>query len=219
MTAKPDPQRQNVLAAVRRGLARTGPAAAPVWPVEPPLIPAAARGDGDLIARFTAAAEAAAASVERVAGPDALGPAVAAWLTARNLPGELAVAPDPALDPAAAHGLLTVRRGTAGPGDLIALTRARLGIAETGSLLLTSSPETPTGLNFLPDFHLVALDASAVVATLEDAWARLRQDHAGGWPRTVNLVAGPSRTGDIEQTIQLGAHGPRHLHILLVESR
>jgi L-lactate dehydrogenase complex protein LldG len=59
------------------------------------------------------------------------------------------------------------------------------------------------------------LRASEVVAAYEDGWDRLRR--TGVMPRTVNFITGPSRTGDIEQRIQLGAHGPRRLHIVLVE--
>ena len=52
----------------------------------------------------------------------------------------------------------------------------------------------------------------------EDAWDRLRAaEGEGRLPRTVNFITGPSRTGDIEQTIQMGAHGPRRLHVILVE--
>jgi L-lactate dehydrogenase complex protein LldG len=48
-------------------------------------------------------------------------------------------------------------------------------------------------------------------------WARIRYAYGkGGMPRTVNWITGPSRSGDIEQTLLLGAHGPRRLHILLV---
>jgi L-lactate utilization protein LutC len=87
-------------------------------------------------------------------------------------------------------------------------------VAETGSLVLLSSPQTPTRLNFLPDHFLCVLQAERVVPYLEDAWQLIRTEH-GTMPRTVNLVTGPSRTADIEQTLQLGAHGPRRLHVLL----
>jgi L-lactate dehydrogenase complex protein LldG len=59
-----------------------------------------------------------------------------------------------------------------------------------------------------------------VVATYEDGFDRLRaQTKDGEWvpPRTMNFITGPSRTGDIEQKIELGAHGPRRLHIILIE--
>jgi L-lactate dehydrogenase complex protein LldG len=56
-----------------------------------------------------------------------------------------------------------------------------------------------------------------VVAAYEDGWDRLRE--GGGMPRAINFITGPSRTGDIEQRIELGAHGPRRLHIILVDDR
>jgi L-lactate dehydrogenase complex protein LldG len=131
------------------------------------------------------------------------------------------MAPDPALDrfPWDNRPLLTIRRGRAEPGDAVSLTRCLAGIAETGTLMLVSGRDTPTTLNFLPDTHIVVLRAGQVVASYEDGWDLVRHRAAGkpeGWPRTVNLITGPSRTGDIEQRIQLGAHGPRRLHIVLV---
>ena len=80
---------------------------------------------------------------------------------------------------------------------------------------MKSGPEHPTTLNFLPDTHVVVLLASQIVGSYEDAWDRLRD--VDSMPRTVNFITGPSRTGDIEQTIFLGAHGPRRMHIVLVE--
>ena len=103
----------------------------------------------------------------------------------------------------------------------MSLTPCLAAIAETGTLMLVSGADTPTTLNFLPDTHIVVLRAGQVVAGYEDGWDLVRA-RAGGdpasWPRTVNLITGPSRTGDIEQRIQLGAHGPRRLHVVLVES-
>ena len=57
-----------------------------------------------------------------------------------------------------------------------------------------------------------------VVATYEDGWDRLKGGKAAeALPRAINFITGPSRTADIEQNIELGAHGPRRLHIVLVE--
>jgi len=84
--------------------------------------------------------------------------------------------------------------------------------------MLTSGAERPTTLNFLPETHIVVLQARDIAGCYEDAWDRLRASQAGeALPRTVNLITGPSRTADIEQTIQLGAHGPRRLCIVLVD--
>jgi L-lactate dehydrogenase complex protein LldG len=116
--------------------------------------------------------------------------------------------------------LLAIRRGRAEPGDAVSLTPCLAAIAETGTLLLVSGAHTPTTLNFLPDTHIIVLRAGQVVASYEDGWDLVRarsKDGPGGWPRTVNLITGPSRTGDIEQRIILGAHGPRRLHIVLVD--
>ena len=84
--------------------------------------------------------------------------------------------------------------------------------------MLTSGAAGPTTLNFLPENHIVVLKASQIVGPYEDAWDRVRAaEGEGRLPRTVNFITGPSRTGDIEQTLEMGAHGPRRLHIILVE--
>jgi L-lactate dehydrogenase complex protein LldG len=171
---------------------------------------------------FVAMAEEVQTSVARVASDADIPAEVARYLAAENLPAELVVAPDPSVDaiPWAERPLLQIRRGRAEPQDAVSLTPCLAGIAETGTLMLASGPGTPSTLNFLPDTHIVVLHAGQIVASYEDGWDLLRvrtQDGAPALPRTVNLITGPSRTGDIEQRIQLGAHGPRRLHIVLVD--
>ena len=112
--------------------------------------------------------------------------------------------------------MLTLRTGRAADEDAVGLTVAFAGIAETGTLMLCSGSETPTTLAFLPETSIVVLPAARVLRAYEDG-LRLLRDGAGGLPRSVNLITGPSRSGDIEQTLQLGAHGPRRLQILLVD--
>ena len=91
------------------------------------------------------------------------------------------------------------------------------GIAETGTLALVSGADNPTTLNFLSDNHIVVLSRDAILADYESAFAKLRGAYGkGGAPRTLNFITGPSRSGDIEQTLLLGAHGPRRLHIVIV---
>jgi L-lactate dehydrogenase complex protein LldG len=184
------------------------------------LIPTRAAGldDSGRIALFVAMAEEVQTTVTRVAGLADVPAAVARYLASENLPAELVMAPDPALDaiPWGERPLLQLRRGKAAPGDQVSVTPAFAGIAETGTLMLVSGAETPSTLNFLPDTHVVILKAGQVVPTYEEGWTRLRA--RGDMPRTVNFITGPSRTGDIEQRIQLGAHGPRRLHIVLVDA-
>jgi L-lactate dehydrogenase complex protein LldG len=166
---------------------------------------------------FVAMAEEVQATVARVNSPAAVPEEVARYLAAENLPADLVLAPDPSLDniPWDARPLLRIRRGRAEAGDAVSLTPCFTAIAETGTLMLISGAATPTTLNFLPDTHIVVVNANQVVATYEDGWDRLRTNR--GMPRAINLITGPSRTGDIEQRIELGAHGPRRLHIILVD--
>jgi L-lactate dehydrogenase complex protein LldG len=191
------------------------------------LIPAraAALDHAARIDLFVEMAEAVQATVARVASPAAVPEAVVRYLAGENLPAELVMAPGPSLDdiPWETRPLLHIRRGRAEATDAVSLTPCFAAIAETGTLMLTSGAGTPTTLNFLPDTHILVVHAGQVVATYEDGWDRLRAKAAsnpGGLPpRAVNFITGPSRTGDIEQQIVLGAHGPRRLHILVVENR
>jgi L-lactate dehydrogenase complex protein LldG len=227
--------RDDILAGIRRAL-RRGPLLADkvaglteqVGAHRRNLIPAraAALDRAARIDLFVAMAEEVQTTVARVASNDAVPAEVARYLAAENLPAEVVMAPDPSLDaiPWEAKPLLTIRRGRAEPGDAVSLTPCLAAVAETGTLLLVSGADTPTTLNFLPDTHIVVLRAGQVVASYEDGFDLVRAGLANGpgrsptaWPRTVNLITGPSRTGDIEQRIQLGAHGPRRLHIVLVD--
>ena len=84
-------------------------------------------------------------------------------------------------------------------------------------LALVSGPANPTTLNFLPDNHFVVVFADDLVGDYESVFAKLRAAYgAGAAPRTLNFITGPSRSADIEQTLLLGAHGPRRLHIVVV---
>jgi L-lactate dehydrogenase complex protein LldG len=170
-----------------------------------------------LLDLFVRMAEGVSATVARVATRADVPDAVAAFLAGHNLPAVVRAAPDEALAdiPWGRRPTLEVTRGRAEDRDATSVTGAVAGIAETGTLMLASGPGRPTSLNFMPENHIVVLDAGQVVGPYEHAWDRLRA--AGALPRTVNLITGPSRTGDIEQKIQLGAHGPRRLHIVLVD--
>jgi L-lactate dehydrogenase complex protein LldG len=183
------------------------------------LIPARSRlpaaGQVDLFVRNV---EKEFGSVARVADLDAVPGAVADYLAAQNLPGSMVMAPHPALQaiPWSARPLLDIREGRAEGTDAVSIQHGFAGIAETGTVMLPSSPERPVTLNLLADSAIVVLWASTVVGAYEEAWDRLRAE-VGGMPRNVMLVTGPSRSADIEQTLELGAHGPRQLHIVLVD--
>jgi len=99
----------------------------------------------------------------------------------------------------------------------ISVTGAFAAVAETGTIALTSGAPSPTLLNFLPETHIVVVDAKDLSGTYEELWTRLKAQYGETMPRTLNLVTGPSRSGDIEQTILMGAHGPKRLHIIVVD--
>jgi len=102
--------------------------------------------------------------------------------------------------------------------DLVALSVAFAGVAETGTLVMRSGVDAPTTLNFLPDVHVVVMYAGDIEGNYEAVWQRLKTENKM-LPRTVNWITGPSRTADIEQTMLLGAHGPRKLVILLINEK
>ena len=186
----------------------------------PNLIPDRAQGSPEeLVERFIHWAERVQATTARVATLAGVPAAVADFLNRHNLPQRLRLAPHPLVEGLdwSSRPLIEVAAGRAEAQDLSSLALAFAGIAETGTLMLHSGPETPTTLNFLPDNHIVLLPADAITGSYEDAWSRLRNRFGADWPRTVNLVTGPSRTADIEQELILGAHGPRRLHIIIVD--
>ena len=143
--------------------------------------------------------------------------AVADWLKANQI-AELVSASDAELNALDWSPLGEIKRveRVAQAGDMASLTTTFAGIAETGTLMLHSRGESPTTLNFLPDIHRAVLRRSTIVGPYEDAWKKIREKFGSTLPRTVNMVTGPSRSADIEQKLQMGAHGPRTLVILLI---
>ncbi len=213
--------RDRVLANVRRSLARQGPLPPSVTrALETRLAESSANVvpavPADTVDYFERKVEAVNGRVTRVQGLDRIPAVVTEHLETHGLPFELVVAPDPALDGIAWSNRLAVERRAAVDADRVSVTGAYAGVAETGSVVLLSGPESPTTLNFLPDDHLVVLSRRRIVSNIEDVWARFRAE-LGGMPRTVNFITGPSKTGDVEQTIYEGAHGPRRFHVIVVE--
>ena len=193
----------------------------------------------DLTARFMARATDMASTVEQLPNRSYIAKAVARYVNALELPPSLASHQATVgvcwpelgdLDWIGA-GLSIDVRPTIGD-DRLGITGCYCAIAETGTLVLTSGADTPTATALLPDTHVAVVDASRIVSGMEEAFALMRAEHgmddragatrsrsrnsATGMPRAFNMISGPSRTGDIEQTIVLGAHGPYRLHILVI---
>ena len=145
-------------------------------------------------------------------------PAVARVLADANLPPVLRHGDDPVLAglPWDTAPGLKVERGAATPSDTAGFSRARCAIADLGTVMLCSGPDNPVTLGFLPEIHLVLLDRADIVATLEEALQRAPdRSLKTPLPRTVNLISGASRTGDIGGRLVMGAHGPRRLHVFI----
>ena len=167
----------------------------------------------DNLARFIRKFESRAGTIQRVASLAEVPAAVEAYRLAKGLPPRAVIGA--ALKDLPWPADWAVSHGAAGPDATLSVTPSLAGIAETGSLMLGASPESPTTHNFVPDDHVVVLQADRIVAYFEDALAVLRA-RPEGMPRATNIISGPSRTADVEQTIQLGAHGPRRVHVILV---
>jgi L-lactate dehydrogenase complex protein LldG len=172
----------------------------------------------DLIANFKAMLEVQGTRVTALADVSELPAAIAALLAELNLPARLRHGVDPLFDDLPWRDTLIERvEGPAHPDDLVSLSRATAGVAESGTLFLTSGPDNPSTLNFLPDTHCVVIMAETIYGSFEEVWRGIREIYGKGkLPRTVNLVSGPSCTADIEQTIIRGAHGPRRLGVFIV---
>lgn len=177
------------------------------------------------VALFCKEAEKVNASILSVNSYDDIPAAVSEYLRQTQLPAQIKIAPDPRLKDLGwtAKTSLIVNDGRADGDDPVSVSHAIGGVAETGTLVMTSGPESPTSLNFLPLDHIVVVRSDDISGNYEALWDRIRQQAAdkgmpGKLPRTVNWITGPSRTADIEQTLLLGAHGPQRLHIIMVES-
>jgi len=220
--------RDAILGKVRRALGSAADDAARLQAVEKRLakplkgiVPARGQvGDAERVQIFCAEAEAVHATVRKVRGPDAVPAAIASYLRSKNLPADIRMGADNRLRamPWERQKALTVRSGASDGDDLAGVSHAYAGIAETGTVVLHSGTDNPTTINFLPEHHIVVVAARDIVGDLETALGKIRRKFGRGeMPRTLNMITGPSRSGDIEQKLLLGAHGPRSLHLIVVE--
>jgi len=183
-------------------------------------IPARAQAEREaLLELMTTMLAAQGAEVTRATTPEDAVRAVAEDLRNHNLPSRLRMGADVQLA-ALPWGVMPGVELVFGPAngeDRAGLSRAVAAAAETGTLVLVSGADNPTTLAFLPETHFILIRAGGVIGSYEEAFDRLRAIYGEGvLPRTVNLISGPSRTADIEQTIVRGAHGPKRLHVVIL---
>jgi len=177
--------------------------------VDPPLPP---MPEGDPVDLFLDKLSEAAISAthDRIGNIAALPAAVVRYLDKWRLPHSLCLPPDPALTELDWAGFEL--HATAAPDETAALALALAGVAETGSLVFETGPHAPMLPNFLCLHHLVVLPQTAIVTRLESVVnAGLQPVRAHYW------VSGVSGTTDIEGQYVRGAHGPRYLHVIVVD--
>lgn len=223
-----DQARRNILARIRRAQGRGADSRAATHAEAQPsqaeneavstYLKARPRGPlppvtGDLVARFRARAESMQCTTDLVTRMEDAPAAAMRYLQAGGLPITGCVWPALAGLAWQAAGLAVEPR-PARDADLIGITGTFAAIAETGTLMTVSGADTPGSVSLLPETHIAVIPAHRIVPHMEDAWALLRAE-LGEPPRAVNFISGPSRTGDIEQTIVLGAHGPYRVHVIV----
>ncbi|MBU2885637.1 lactate utilization protein [Gilvimarinus agarilyticus] len=185
--------------------------------VEVNTIPARGNLSGvAMVEEFEKRVLASAASIEYVSSNKDVPEAIVRYLAKHQLPnvcfangkaGQFSWSRVPELD---------VRTTIGNVNSPVVVTEAFRGIAETGSLVLISQPGHSSASHFLPEYLIIILPYNNILPSQESVWEDVRQ-RSGDIPRTVNLVTGPSRTGDIEQKMVLGAHGPRQVHLVVVK--
>ena len=177
--------------------------------------------EGDLRLRFRAMSERMSSTVDEVPHLADAPAAVVRYLAAQRLPLQAVIWPAlSSLDWGGAGGAVETRpprRDEPQGADAVGITGCFCALAETGTLVLSSGPQTHASTHLLPETHIALVPASRIVKGMEDAFALLRAERGGGemMPRALNMVSGPSRTADIELTLVLGAHGPYRVHIIV----
>ena len=174
--------------------------------------------DQDLAERFGEKLQSVAGTLTRVASLDDVPGSIQQYLDRYHLSKNIVMSTHAVLGEIKWPEDWKIEQRTARGEDTVSITGAYAGVAETGTVAILSGTESPSTLNFLPDDHIVVIRMDQIVSHFEDLWWLLRKQGVD-MPRTVNLITGPSRTADVEQTIQLGAHGPRRFHVVLVEQK
>ena len=160
---------------------------------------------------------AARGTVERLKSLDQVPDAVARYLAGQNLPARVTLAPGVAAKLDFSSGALATDTDLPLEDGIAVLTGCIAGVAETGTFVAASGADIDPRLNYLAETLIVLVGARQIVPAYEDVWTMLRVRTGLEAPRLVSFITGPSRTADIEQTIEWGAHGPRRLHVLISE--
>lgn len=177
----------------------------------------------DIVSLFKTNLEKAASMVHTAQNEQEATHVISTYLEENNLTQELVCGDNPELT-SLTNKLkdtnISIITGSTDGSHLVGLSSADAGIAETGTLALTSGTNNPTRINYLVDHHIIIIKRKRIVGLMEEAWRQIYQEDKNAKrqiPRATNFISGPSRTADIEQTIQLGAHGPRALLVIILD--
>ena len=91
-------------------------------------------------------------------------------------------------------------------------------MADSGTVVLESTDENIRLATTLPEVHFVIADPAKILKDNLAAVPTMTELHQGDDPQFVAYITGPSRTADVERVLTIGCHGPRELHILLVNN-
>ena len=231
MTAVSATERSSVLDDVRRALGRT--ATLHPTPLEHFIEAAAETAGTDLPARLTREANAVGVHVHSRRGIDEAIECLGEICATGS--GEVALSDAEFLSAIDLRSALTARglstfkcseRDSAEHEELIArlancgvgVTAADCAIAESGTIVLSSDEPNALLVSLLPPVHIAVVRSTQIVASLDEAITRLakRTDQQDAW-RSATFITGPSRTGDVELTLSIGVHGPKELHLIIVD--
>ncbi len=170
--------------------------------------------EGDPVQLFVDKAGAVATELRVLDRMSDVPQAIADVLRSKNMAARVHLPPDAELGALTFAPALTVETTAPGPDDC-AVAIAPFAIAETGTLAYPARQDSPSSWHFRAGLEIAIVRVGNILPQLEDVLARIKAK--GVLPHTINLVTGPSRTGDIEQTLELGAHGPKALAVLIVK--
>ena len=224
--------REVFLARLRRALGHAGdraPAPTEAPPVrDEAVIRQCTSGDAELVERWMAKATANTMVVRRAAADsravaEAIGACFASHaikkcvLNARELEGHFLVA-----DILAAKGIEVMRWGAPGCREAAfecdaSVTDCRAGLADAGSLLVWSDETFGRSSTLVVPVHVVLLPVSRILPDMIDGLEMVRRETAGAMPSNVVIINGPSKTADIEMKLVTGVHGPKYVHVVVIE--
>ncbi len=173
--------------------------------------------DGILVEQFIEKHEAVRGTTHVVQSYEQVPGAVQIFLAEHGLPPEILMSKSDYLERFDWPQNWQICHRKAQKSDAVSVTGADCAIAETGTIFIVSSPKVSSTHLFLPENHIAIFDVGQVVRHLEDAFALLTESVIRR-SRGIHMITGPSKTADVEQTIQYGAHGPRRVHAIIVDS-